>query len=174
MKMINKKLALLPIVLTMFMTGCASIVSDSVYPVRITSDPDDAHFEIRNRAGEVIHSGITPSRVKLEAGAGYMKGETYTITFHKEGYADQQITLDSNVDGWFFGNLLLGGLIGMLIVDPLTGAMFKLPPNASASLSPVGAAPREQTDPDNLTLLTIDQVPEHMRGKLIPISKTKQ
>jgi hypothetical protein len=33
------------------------------------------------------------------------------------------------VDGWYFGNLLFGGLIGLLIVDPATGAMYKLEPN---------------------------------------------
>jgi hypothetical protein len=27
---------------------------------------------------------------------------------------------------WYFGNILLGGVIGMLVVDPLTGAMYSL------------------------------------------------
>lgn len=30
------------------------------------------------------------------------------------------------VDGWYFGNLLLGGFLGMLIIDPATGAMWKI------------------------------------------------
>jgi hypothetical protein len=30
------------------------------------------------------------------------------------------------LDGWYIGNILLGGLIGMLIVDPISGAMFKI------------------------------------------------
>ena len=32
------------------------------------------------------------------------------------------------MNGWYIGNILFGGLIGFLIVDPLTGAM--LPPTA--------------------------------------------
>lgn len=32
------------------------------------------------------------------------------------------------LSGWYFGNLVFGGLIGMLIVDPLTGAMYNLKP----------------------------------------------
>ena len=44
------------------------------------------------------------------------------------GYSPTEVKLDSSVSGWYFGNLLFGGLIGMLIVDPLTGAMFNLTP----------------------------------------------
>jgi hypothetical protein len=32
----------------------------------------------------------------------------------------------SKVEGWYWGNILFGGLIGMIIVDPATGAMYKL------------------------------------------------
>lgn len=32
------------------------------------------------------------------------------------------------VSGWYVANLLFGGLIGLLIVDPLTGAMYNLSP----------------------------------------------
>jgi hypothetical protein len=39
------------------------------------------------------------------------------------------VNLDSSVSGWYFGNLAFGGVIGMLIVDPLTGAMFNLTPD---------------------------------------------
>ena len=34
--------------------------------------------------------------------------------------------IDTELDAWYFGNILLGGVIGMLIVDPATGAMYKL------------------------------------------------
>lgn len=33
------------------------------------------------------------------------------------------------MDGWYFGNILFGGLIGFLIVDPATGAMYTLKPD---------------------------------------------
>jgi hypothetical protein len=36
--------------------------------------------------------------------------------------------LTSTIDGWYWGNLLIGGIIGMVFVDPLTGAMWKLDP----------------------------------------------
>lgn len=52
-------------------TGCATIVSDSDYPVSIQSNPSGASFVIKNRKGNVITSGITPQVVLLKAGAGY-------------------------------------------------------------------------------------------------------
>jgi hypothetical protein len=44
------------------------------------------------------------------------------------GYKTHTVTLESNVSGWYVGNILFGGLIGMLIVDPITGAMYTLSP----------------------------------------------
>lgn len=121
--------------------GCATIVSDSKYPVSIQSSPAGAEFEVRNEAGALVHSGATPSQVTLEAGAGYFDGERYQVSYRKEGYADGSSVIDSSVDGWFWGNILFGGLIGMLAVDPATGAMYKLPTNTSANLRELPPSP---------------------------------
>lgn len=117
--------------------GCASIVSDSDYPVSVASYPAGAKFEVRNEKGFVVSNGVTPGQIMLKAGAGYFDGETYTITYLKEGHAGQTMVLDSELDGWYWGNILFGGFIGMLIVDPASGAMYKLPSHVSASLAPV-------------------------------------
>ena len=39
---------------------------------------------------------------------------------------DHLVQIQGKLDGWYFGNLLFGGLIGMVIVDPITGAMYRL------------------------------------------------
>ena len=36
----------------------------------------------------------------------------------------QQVS--SSLNGWYWGNILVGGLIGMLIVDPISGAMYEI------------------------------------------------
>jgi len=119
---------------SVFVTGCASIVSDSQYPVVMKSEPSGAEYQIRNRSGSLVHQGTTPSTVTLKSGAGYFKGERYKLQFSKEGYEQQDQSLESSMDGWYWGNLLFGGLIGMLAVDPATGAMYKLPPGKTANL----------------------------------------
>lgn len=166
MRKLNVRFALIPAALAI-LSGCASIVSDSQYPVSVITTPAGATFEVRNRAGDVIHSGTTPGSVTLKSGAGYFKGETYTIAFRKEGFADQQTTLNSSLDGWYWGNIIFGGLIGMLAVDPATGAMYKLPENTATSLAPVTA---DAKTADSLTLITVDQVPETLRDQLVRIN----
>jgi hypothetical protein len=48
------------------------------------------------------------------------------VTYTKNGYDTKTVPVEFKLDGWYFGNILLGGLIGMLIIDPATGAMYKL------------------------------------------------
>ncbi|WP_122432253.1 hypothetical protein [Pseudomonas viridiflava] len=122
-------------------TGCASIVSDSKYPVAVTSSPSGAAYEIFNESGISVRSGVTPDEVTLRAGAGYFDGEKYTVTYRKDGYTSSTQTLESGIDGWYWGNIVIGGLIGMLIVDPATGAMYTLPEkiNSTLTVAPVSA-----------------------------------
>lgn len=143
-------------------TGCASIVSDSSYPVAITSNPAGASFTIANKDGLVIHNGETPATITLKSGAGYFSSASYTLTFSKEGFEDEVVTIKSDLDGWYVGNLLFGGLIGFLIVDPATGAMYKLPESSAATLrSATAAAPDSQ-----LNVVDIAAVPAELQSEL--------
>lgn len=115
-------------------SGCASIVSDSRYPVQVNSAPVGVSFEVKNEDNRVVASGVTPTNIMLKSGAGYFNGEEYTFTFTSECNSTRQQILDSELDGWYFGNIIFGGLIGLFVVDPLTGAMFKLPENVNENL----------------------------------------
>ena len=57
--------------------GCASIVSDSDYPVSVASYPAGANFEVRNEKGFVVSNGVTPGQIMLKAGAGYFNGPEF-------------------------------------------------------------------------------------------------
>ena len=106
--------------------SCATIFTATKYKVSLNTTPDGAGITIENRAGKVIYEGVTPATVKLKSAAGYMKKEEYIITFTKNGYAKKPVNISANLDGWYIGNILLGGFIGMLIVDPVSGAMYKI------------------------------------------------
>lgn len=108
-------------------SGCASIVSQSSWPVTIASNPNQAKFIIINDKGETIHKGVTPATVTLNSSSGYFYGATYYIKFSREGSKDTYSIIDSTINGWYWGNILFGGIIGFLIIDPATGAMWKLP-----------------------------------------------
>ncbi len=104
----------------------ATIFTATKYQVSFNTTPDGAGITIENRDGKVIFEGVTPTTVRLKSAAGYMKKEEYIITFTKNGYAQKIVNISANLDGWYIGNIFLGGFIGMLIVDPASGAMYKI------------------------------------------------
>lgn len=110
-----------------FCSGCASIVSKSSWPVTITSNPSNAKFLLINEKGETIQNGITPATINLNSSSGYFDGATYYIKFTQEGSKDKYSVIDSTINEWYWGNILFGGIIGFMIFDPATGAMWKLP-----------------------------------------------
>ncbi len=163
MKSVNSPLAVsLTFVL---LAGCASIVSKSEYPVSISSEPQGAGVTVANRAGQTVHTGETPTTVTLDAHAGFFKGEDYTVTFRKEGYASHTAQIARGADGWYiFGNLVFGGLIGWLIVDPATGAMWTLK-DVHADLESI-TADRGET---GVRIVTLDEIPERLHSELVRI-----
>lgn len=108
------------------LSGCASIVSKSSWPFTVDSNPPGALVTISNKAGKEIFIGRTPAAMKLKSGSGFFGKESYTIAFSLNGFETKKVTVDCRLNGWYFGNIIFGGLLGMLIIDPATGAMYKL------------------------------------------------
>ncbi len=119
------------------MSGCASIVSRSNYPVTINSNPSGATVTVRNKKGIEVHKAITPATIMLSADAGFFSPARYSLDFSKDGYFPGTTSLSARIDGWYIGNIVFGGLIGLLIVDPATGAMWRLNDMVIGNLSPV-------------------------------------
>ena len=135
------------------LSGCATIFNGQTQAVSIQSVPDGAAISVTNRAGEKIHSGTTPVSLTLKRGAGYFKPETYTVSYSKDGFTTQDITITGTMSGWYIGNLLFGGVIGMLAVDPVTGAMYIFPDAVNAQLA--AAAPKTSgAEPLSLKLVS--------------------
>jgi len=118
--------ALIPIFSVIFLlTGCATIVSRSIWPVYVKADPDGSKLLVKNKKGLEVYNGTTPAVIHLRSGAGYFGKESYTLTFTMDGYESKTVNLECTINGWYFGNILLGGILGMLVVDPATGAMYR-------------------------------------------------
>ena len=118
-------------------SGCASIMSRSSQDVRISSSPENANVVIYDKHNMKVWDSSTPTVVNLKRGVGYFSGASYRVEITREGYEKQTVQISSGLNGgWYLaGNLLLGGLIGWLIVDPISGAMWTLKPeNISADL----------------------------------------
>lgn len=147
-------------------TGCASIIKGGDQSVSFKSDPTEARMMVVDvRAGKEIHAGTTPFTTSLKRGAGYFKYAKYKVIVEKPGYRKEEIMLEGSANGWYIGgNLIFGGLIGYLIVDPLTGAMWTLDPEeVNVTLKKEGALRDEDY---GLRVVTIDHLPAEFVPKL--------
>jgi len=127
MKPIFRLLVLLFFVL--FISNCATIVGERNQSVPIFSQPSGAQVEITDENGVEVFQGTTPTTVVLKKGDGYFDGNDFKVKLTKEGYPDKEVELNTTVSGWYaFGNLVFGGLVGYILVDPASGAMWTLDP----------------------------------------------
>lgn len=154
-------------------TSCASIVSRSRYEVTINSVPSQAIVRVLNKNGAEVAAGMTPVTLRLKAGHGFFRSARYTLVFSKDGYEEKHIPLESSLDPWYFGNLIFGGFIGFLIVDPATGAMWKLEDRMISTVlepqaQPIAVAKQEGSD-KTLNVYALSDVPEELRQHMVAV-----
>ncbi|MBE2896070.1 hypothetical protein HPC38_04175 [Pasteurellaceae bacterium HPA106] len=115
---------------SVMLTGCATIMGEETQTVQINSNPDGATYVIKDEKDQVVHKGVTPSTATLVKSDGsYFGKKTYTIFFNKKGYGESVYPLRTSPNGWYIGgNIIFGGLVGWLIVDPLSGKMYNISP----------------------------------------------
>ncbi len=98
--------------------GCGTIVSGTSADVRLTSRPAGASVTVRPGGLAVT----TPATVELSNRKG-----PYLLTFELEGYEAQRAYISAQGNPWLYGNILFGGVPGIL-VDWLTGGYLRLVP----------------------------------------------
>jgi len=145
-----------------FLSSCASIVSKTNWPVSIDSKPEGVHVSITNKRGVEIFTGKTPLVTKLKSGSGFFTKESYTVVMTYNGIEKRTINLECSINGWYFGNLFIGGLIGMLIVDPATGAMYKLDRKEVYEVF-------KETSTSQLKVLDINNIPLEWKTNLVEL-----
>ncbi|MBO9201066.1 MULTISPECIES: hypothetical protein [Niastella] len=154
-------------------TSCASIVSKAVYPITIDSEPRNARITITNRRGIEVFDGHTPALVKLKPGGGFFQRAIYDIEISKVGYVTKRIPISAKLNGWYFGNFLFGylGLLGILVIDPASGAMYRINDVAVMETLEVEnktAAAGSQQVPQ-LKIYDINEIPVAWKNKLVAI-----
>jgi hypothetical protein len=111
------------------LSGCASIVHNGNRNVTLNTAPTGAKATIvKADTGEAVSVQTTPFTVSLDPKRGYFKGQAYQIKLELAGYQPCLVDIKPSMSGWYIGNIVFGGLIGLIVVDPLTGAMWNLSP----------------------------------------------
>ena len=114
--------------------GCATVINSAEQQILISSTPAGASVRIFDAARDRdIAVGATPYSVELPRGGGCFRRGLYRVTVSKPGYAERTLEVRAqNVSLWYvLGNLVIGGLVGWIVVDPSTGAMWELAPTVA-------------------------------------------
>lgn len=98
------------------LVGCGTIIHGGSQDVSVASSPSGAAVEID---GQDV--GETPVTRALD------RSDQHTITLDLDGYETESVVVEKDVSGWVLGNIVFGGLIG-LVVDASTGGMYNLEP----------------------------------------------
>ncbi len=112
----------------LFLTsGCATVAGGwKDKEVTVTTEPPGAAVTVDGQP-----HGQTPAVVKLSR-----KADHQVVVTHP-GYETATLTVNQRLNPWIFGNLLFGGLVGV-VVDVCTHATFTLSPDEiTLKLQPV-------------------------------------
>ena len=101
--------------------NCATIVHGTKQDISIKSAPAQAEVIIKTKGGDVVFKGKTPATAKLQ------RKNEYDVFIRLEGYKETKVHISKSFDALYLGNLVCGGVVGLLI-DAMNGAMNKLEP----------------------------------------------
>ena len=130
--------------LLLLLAGCATLVSGPDQVLRVTSHPPDAVV-----SADGLERGTTPIQVCLS------RDRDHVVAIDLPGYKHYEILVSRTVNGWFFGNLIFAGPLGM-VVDREDGSIYALEPNPiNVALEPLGTKRRyygSSPTPDRLVI----------------------
>lgn len=138
------------------LTGCASIIHGSRQDVRVMSSPSGAVVRVNlNNQATTTPGVLTLNRKEIG----------YVLTFEKQGYKPVEISLRRTVDGWLFGNILFGGLVG-IVIDFASGSAYKLTPDEVSTVLAEMHASIKQNKGDLLVVVDLERLPKQARERI--------
>ncbi len=99
------------------LASCSTIFNGSKQNVKIESSTPEAEVYVNGNK-----EGLAPQTIKLK------RGKTHLIEIKKDGFETYRISTEKSITGWFWGNIICGGLIGM-VIDLASGNAFDIDPD---------------------------------------------
>ena len=110
------------------LAGCATIVGGgSTQLLNFDSNPKDVAIFMGKKGKDNTIIDLVDTGKRTPA-SFEVKRKNVVIVLKKEGYKDFQVEMTRRQNGWFWGNILIGGLLGSSI-DSSTGAMHEYDPD---------------------------------------------
>ncbi|OYW13276.1 MAG: hypothetical protein B7X02_02530, partial [Rhodospirillales bacterium 12-54-5] len=123
------------------LSACASIIEGSTDHINLTTNPpSSSSCQLTNSRGTV--ASYTPATVSIKKS----KSDIDVVCTDPRNGARGQSKIVSDIEAWDFGNILVGGLIGMG-VDWGTGAAYDYPDSAVVTLMQPAPQPAAYQSP---------------------------
>ncbi len=113
-----------------FVSGCATVIKGSDQSVTIITDPTGAVCELERDGTTIAVINPTPGTAEIDRDK-----DMVLVTCERESYETSVAQLSSEFTGYTFGNLLLGGFIGVA-VDAASGANSQYPDSITVIMVP--------------------------------------
>jgi hypothetical protein len=114
----------------MLVGGCATVTSGGFQSIDIRTEPEGADCRFMREGDTVARVSPTPGPILIGKSAADI-----SVLCRKSGYEDLSGTIGSGFQPMTLGNIVLGGLIGV-VIDASTGAMMKYPESVTFLLVP--------------------------------------
>ncbi|MGL5577910.1 MAG: PEGA domain-containing protein [Fusobacteriaceae bacterium] len=130
----KKTMLFFTMILCLIFTGCSTIMTGTTQSLSINSNVNGAKVYV-----DGSYRGEAPLILDLTT------KKDYTIKIEAEGYVSYTEIIKKKASGWVWGNVFLGGLIG-LGVDLATGGLYVFEKdNINGNLSPIKVAQLKPT-----------------------------
>lgn len=121
-------------------SGCATIVTGRSQGLTVKTDPPGANCDLTRKGKSVGVVNPTPGTAQLGKSASALD-----VNCKKPGYLDASAKLSSSFQGWTLGNIIFGGIVG-IVVDAGSGAMHQYQRDISMKLLPESFGSEESRD----------------------------
>lgn len=111
--------------------GCATIATGNSQTIAVRTEPENADCQFTRDNILIARVNPTPGVMHVGKAAGAL-----SVLCRREGYQDTVGTVGSEFQPATFGNIILGGVIGV-VVDAASGALSKYPASVTFTLLPL-------------------------------------
>jgi hypothetical protein len=115
----------------MGLTACSSIVEGTDQSITVITNPAGASCNLERQGTSIAVVNPTPGTVNVDKSK-----HSIAVLCSKPDHETSAGTLASSFEGMTFGNILIGGIVG-LAIDASSGAINKYPESITITVPPV-------------------------------------
>lgn len=118
----------------LLLSACATVTQGTTESITVTSEPTAATCTLQRDGALIGAVNPTPGSVTVSRST-----RDITVRCERQGVQPAVQTVSANFQAMTLGNILLGGVVG-IVIDAASGAMGDYPPNVHVVMPPLGAA----------------------------------